>query len=166
MEQIREQANKWIVGKYCIPDALPQADKIIQGLLQAWDDEKHLSDRLFERATRAESLAERLAKAALTSLAGIVCTPIEGYLEAPQCLSTDIGNLRKLEEAATKRADSAEAGWKEALATIEQMKDPNAEMLTTLKDIYRVTCMTSKASHKEQTEIFQRMRRIIGAAAE
>jgi len=98
MEKIREQANKWIVGKYCIPDALPQADKIIQGLLQAWDDEKHLSDRLFERATRAEDLAERLAKDALTSLAGIVCTPVEGYMKAPQCLSTDIGELRKMAE--------------------------------------------------------------------
>lgn len=54
MEQIREQANKWIVGKYSIPDALPKADKIIQGLLQAWDDEKNLSNRLFDRAQRAE----------------------------------------------------------------------------------------------------------------
>ena len=112
------------------------------------------------------ALAERLATDALTSLAGIVCTPAEGYLMAPHCLASDIGNLRKLEESATRRAISAEAGWKEALATIEQTKALDAEMLTTLKDIYRITCMTSKASHKEQTEIFQRMRRIIGAAAE
>jgi len=49
---------------------------------------------------------------------------------------------------------------------VERMSKKNAEMVAVLKDIYRITCMTSKASHKEQTEIFQRMRRIIGAAAE
>lgn len=60
MEEIREQANKWIRGKYCIPDALPQADKIIQGLIEAWDNEKFLSDGLFKRAQRAESRIKEL----------------------------------------------------------------------------------------------------------
>ncbi|OHD24897.1 MAG: hypothetical protein A2Y38_16330 [Spirochaetes bacterium GWB1_59_5] len=119
MEEIVERADKWIVEKYRMADAVPQADKIIQGLLLAWENEKHLSERLFERATRAESKAKRLADDALTALAGIVCTPVEGYLEAPQCLSADIRNLRKLEEAATKRAISAEKGWEEALQAIK-----------------------------------------------
>jgi hypothetical protein len=46
----------------------------------------------------------------------------------------------------------------------ESVAECNAEMMAVLKDIYRVTCMTSKASHKEQMEIFQRMRVIIGVS--
>lgn len=49
---------------------------------------------------------------------------------------------------------------------VERLSKQNSEMVTVLKDIYRITCMTSKASHREQTEIFQRMRRIIGVDAE
>jgi hypothetical protein len=77
---------------------------------------------LRDRAAKAESLAKRLADDALTSLAGIVCTPAEGYLLAPQCLAADIRNLRKLEEAATKRAISAEKGWQEAIETIKALQ--------------------------------------------
>jgi hypothetical protein len=33
MSNLKEQAYRWIVGKYMIPNALPQADKIIQDLL-------------------------------------------------------------------------------------------------------------------------------------
>ena len=121
MENLKERAHKWIVAKYCLSDAVSQADKIIQELLEAWENEKYLSERLFARATRAESLAERLATDALTQLAGVVCTPAEGYLKAPHCLASDIANLRKLEEAATKRAISAENGWQEAIETIKAL---------------------------------------------
>lgn len=40
----------------------------------------------------------------------------------------------------------------------------NKEMLLVLKDIARVTNMTSRASHAEQTAIFQRMRKVIADA--
>ena len=57
--ELRERVDKWIHGKYVIPDSVAQADKLIQELLGVWDDEKHLSEVLFARATRAENLAEK-----------------------------------------------------------------------------------------------------------
>jgi len=33
MGNLKEQAHRWIVGKYMIPDSIAQADKIIQDLL-------------------------------------------------------------------------------------------------------------------------------------
>lgn len=40
----------------------------------------------------------------------------------------------------------------------------NQEMLSVLKDILRVTNMTSRASHSEQTAIFSRMKKVITEA--
>jgi hypothetical protein len=60
MEPLKDKAQKWIVGKYLIPDAVPQADKIIQELLEAWDNERHLSGALFKRAEKAEDTVKQL----------------------------------------------------------------------------------------------------------
>ena len=49
-------------------------------------------------------------------------------------------------------------------STSDSVGSVNAEMLQVLKDIYRITGMTSRASHAEQTEVFRRMRAVIAKA--
>jgi hypothetical protein len=125
ISRIAKMTTREFVDESCslIADLLEELD----GWQQQFDCENIIDavaqmQELGRRAEKAESLAERLATDALTSLAGIVCTPAEGYLKAPHCLSGDIGNLRKLEEVAIKRAISAEKGWEEALKTIKELR--------------------------------------------
>jgi hypothetical protein len=99
--------------------AVTYGNKEVEGLCDRAVSNTYQHVPVIVQRDTAEALATQLATDALTSLLGIVCTPAEGYLKAPQCLANDIGNLRKLEEAATKRAESAEEGWKEALAIID-----------------------------------------------
>lgn len=74
------------------------------GNIRMWSETSEAVEKLAERegltvtplySQDGMALAERLASDALTSLAGIVCTPVEGYLLAPQCLPADIRTLRK-----------------------------------------------------------------------
>lgn len=47
---------------------------------------------------------------------------------------------------------------------VETVEKQNSEMMELLRDIYRITGMNSRASHREQTAIFQRMRQAIGVS--
>ena len=92
------------------------------GALQAWNpsggehyqhdfiDSVHsiITDLLAE-LERVESERDRLAKDALTSLAGVVCTPIEGFVKVPYELKTGILELRKMKESADQRISELES---------------------------------------------------------
>ena len=61
----------------------------------------------------AERRLKRLAYDALTSLAGTVCTPVEGYILAPQCLSANIREVVKdLTQAQAALAEMTEKARK------------------------------------------------------
>jgi hypothetical protein len=127
VKEMRQMSTQKYIDVSCslISDLLEAYDLLKESFEANANETIELRKKLsgeWERAETATRLAERLATDALTSLAGIVCTPAEGYLKAPHCLASDIGNLRKLEEAATKRAVSAENGWREAIENIKVLQ--------------------------------------------
>jgi len=47
---------------------------------------------------------------------------------------------------------------------VQKLQQSNDELLEVMKDVNRITLYNSKASHREQTEIFERMRAAIKKA--
>jgi len=47
---------------------------------------------------------------------------------------------------------------------VERLSKQNSEMMDLLRDIYKVCVASSKASHREQTAIFQRLREALGVS--
>lgn len=87
-------------------DSIPFAtwDKLSDSYLKETNEQKSTITAQAERIKELEAERNRLASDALTALAGIVCTPVEGYVLAPQCLKSNILELRKMYVDATRAA--------------------------------------------------------------
>lgn len=58
MGSLKEQAYRWIVGKYRIPDAISQADKIIQDLLVTVEQLEQCNTHANERIAASQAIIE------------------------------------------------------------------------------------------------------------
>ncbi len=58
MSGLKEQAHRWITGKYMIPDAISQADKIIQDLLVTVEQLEQYNTRANEQIAVNQAIIE------------------------------------------------------------------------------------------------------------
>jgi len=96
----------------------------VLGLLKSAQDE---AKKEYDQSSGMKDIAETLAFGALTALAGAgVCTPEEGFLKYPSCLS------RSIKDLASER-DSARAELERALSSCRVKDDVLAHVRAILK---------------------------------